>query len=86
LPPLPLHYWSHGCFLTDRHIPAGLPSIASIPATLIHGRHDISGPLDTAWHLHLRWPASTLRILVDAGHGGDSFSNEIRRALRSTPR
>jgi pimeloyl-ACP methyl ester carboxylesterase len=32
--------------------------IAHIPATLIHGRHDVSGPLDTAWELHKAWPVS----------------------------
>jgi hypothetical protein len=28
------------------------------PATLIHGLHDVSGPLDTACELHKAWPAS----------------------------
>jgi proline iminopeptidase len=42
---------------------ANLHRIAHIPAVLIHGLHDVSGPLDTAWELHQAWPASRL-----AGH------------------
>ena len=62
----------------------GLPRIAGIPATLIHGRYDVSGPLDTAWHLHQAWPGSALRVLGDAGHGGGSFTDEMRNALGAT--
>lgn len=54
-----------------------MEAIADIPATLIHGRLDVSGPLDTAWDLHQRWPASTLIVLDDAGHGGDSMTPAI---------
>ena len=31
--------------------------IAHISAMLIHGLHDVSGPLDTACELHKAWPA-----------------------------
>jgi proline iminopeptidase len=48
---------------------------------LIHGRYDISGPLETAWRLHEAWPASTLVIVDDAGHGGGSFSAELVKAI-----
>ncbi|MGH3592224.1 MAG: prolyl aminopeptidase [Pseudonocardiaceae bacterium] len=46
------HYWSQGCFLTEGEILANMHRLADIPAVLIHGRYDVSGPLDTAWHLH----------------------------------
>src|SRR5947209_18646273 len=36
------HYWSHGCFLADGQILAGMKHLARIPATMIHGRYDIS--------------------------------------------
>ena len=42
----------------DGEIAANLHRIASIPVVLIHGRYDVSGPLDTAWELHRAWPAS----------------------------
>jgi proline iminopeptidase len=71
------HYWSHGCFLADGQVLAGMHRLAGIPATLIHGRYDVSGPADTAWQLHRAWPGSEL-ILLD---GGGSFHEEVIRAL-----
>ncbi|MFN8439839.1 MAG: prolyl aminopeptidase [Caldilineaceae bacterium] len=75
------HYWSHGCFLTDGEIMAGMPRLADIPAVLIHGRWDVSGPLDTAWALHRAWPKSELQILDEAGHGGVGFPEAMATAL-----
>jgi proline iminopeptidase len=46
------HYWSHGCFLTDGQVLAGMPRLVGIPGVLIHGRYDVSGPADVAWRLH----------------------------------
>ncbi|MFF1946032.1 prolyl aminopeptidase [Rhodococcus qingshengii] len=77
------HYWSHGSFLIDGQVVAGMPRLAGIPATLIHGRFDISGPPDIAWTLHQAWPGSELKILDDAGHGGGSFDTELTAALDS---
>ena len=42
------HYWSHDCFL-DPPILDQMDRIAKIPATLIHGRRDVSGPTVVAW-------------------------------------
>jgi proline iminopeptidase len=75
------HYWSHACFLADGQVLAGMPRLADIPAVLIHGRYDVSGPADTALRLHRAWPASRLVLLDDAGHGGGSFSAETTAAL-----
>ncbi len=75
------HYWSHGCFLADGEVMAGMPRLADIPAVLIHGRWDVSGPLDTAWALHRAWPQSELQILDDAGHGGVDFPAAMVAAL-----
>jgi proline iminopeptidase len=77
------HYWSHACFLADGHILAGMPRLAGIPATLIHGRYDISGPLEGAWAVHKAWPGSQLVVVDDAGHGGGSFANEMIKALNA---
>lgn len=79
------HYWSHGCFLEEGQILAHMHRLGDIPAVLIHGRYDVSGPLDTAWHLHRAWPESNLVVLDDAGHGGGSFTSEIVAALDSSP-
>jgi proline iminopeptidase len=75
------HYWSQGCFLTEGEIRANMHRIADIPAVLIHGSYDVSGPLDSAWHLHRARPNSRLVILEDAGHGGGSFAHELVGAL-----
>jgi proline iminopeptidase len=75
------HYWSHDCFLDDGHILAGMRRIAGIPAVLVHGRHDISGPPDTAWAIHERWPASQVIVVDDAGHGGGSLTAQMVTAL-----
>lgn len=77
------HYWGHGCFLTDGQLLNGMNRLAGIPAVLVHGRYDVSGPLDTAWQLHRAWPSSRLIVLDDAGHGGGSFTSELVAALDS---
>lgn len=75
------HYWSHGCFLADGQALAGMPRLADIPAVLIHGRYDVSGPSDVALRLHRAWPGSRLVMLDDAGHGGGGFTAGITAAL-----
>lgn len=77
------HYWSHSCFLTGGDaILANMDALAQIPAVLIHGRYDVSSPLDTAWQLHQRWATSELVVLGDAGHGGSGFADARAAALR----
>ncbi|HVW42377.1 MAG TPA: prolyl aminopeptidase [Amycolatopsis sp.] len=71
------HYWSHGCFLDEGQLLRGIERLHGIPAVLIHGRHDVSGPLGTAWALHRAWPGSELVVLDDAGHGGGSMTAAI---------
>jgi proline iminopeptidase len=75
------HYWSNGCFLDRAPVTAGMHRIGHLPAVLIHGRYDVSGPLDTAWDLHRAWPASRLVVLDDAGHGGTSMTGALVEAL-----
>jgi proline iminopeptidase len=75
------HYWSHGCFLVEGEILNGMERIAKTPGLLVHGRHDVSSPLETAWRLHRAWPASRLVVVDDAGHGGGSFGVELISAI-----
>jgi proline iminopeptidase len=77
------HYWSNGCFLDDTPILAGMDRLAEIPAVLIHGRYDVSGPLDTAWDLHKAWPASRLVVCENDGHGGTGMTAAMVDALDS---
>jgi proline iminopeptidase len=76
------HYWSNDGFLREgEEILRRVAAIGHIPAVLIHGRRDISGPAITAWRLHRRWPASRLRIVESEGHGGPISMDEMQRAL-----
>lgn len=76
------HYWSNDCFLTDGdEILANMPALQAIPAVLVHGRFDVSSPLETAWQLHEAWPASELVVLGEAGHGGTGFAEARTAAL-----
>jgi proline iminopeptidase len=75
------HYWSNGCFLDDTPILPAMERLAGMPAVLIHGRYDVSGPLDTAWDLHRAWPGSRLVVCEDDGHGGADMTAAMVDAL-----
>ncbi len=76
------HYWRNVAFLEEEQLLRDASMLDGIPGVLIHGRYDVSGPLETAWRLSQRWQTSHLRILDDAGHGGgDTFISAIVDAL-----
>jgi proline iminopeptidase len=52
--------------------------LAGIPGVLIHGRQDLSCPVETAWELSRAWPDAELIVLDGSGHGG---SDEMRESL-----
>ncbi|MGW6695342.1 alpha/beta hydrolase, partial [Rhodococcus sp. NPDC054953] len=80
------HYWGNDHFLRENQLIDGMTRLAGIPAILVHGRHDVSGPLDTAWELSRRWDGSRLVVVDDAGHGGGSFISEFVEAINSFAR
>lgn len=61
--------WSHYSFLPDNAILDRADRLAGIPAVLVNGRLDISGPPDMAWRLVERWPDAELILIDEAGHG-----------------
>jgi proline iminopeptidase len=69
---LTTHYWAHDAFL-DPSILERMHHLAGVPATLIHGRRDVSGPAVVPWRLRRAWPDSELIIDEDEGHGGDAM-------------
>ncbi|WP_430336329.1 prolyl aminopeptidase [Rhodococcus sp. ACT016] len=77
------HYWGHDCFLAENQLLDGMNRLAGIPAILVHGRYDVSGPLDTAWELSHRWENSRLVVIDDAGHGDGSFTNHLVAAINT---
>jgi proline iminopeptidase len=64
------HYWRHFAFLEEDQLLRDAAALNGIPGVLIHGRYDVSSPLETAWRLSQRWSTSRLHVLDDAGHGG----------------
>jgi proline iminopeptidase len=55
--------------------------LAGIPGTLVHGRRDLSSPLDVPWQLHRAWPGSELVVVDQGGHsGGHGMLDALRTA------
>lgn len=75
------HYWRHAAFLEEDQLLRNIATLNAIPGILIHGRYDVSSPLETAWNLHKRWDGSELQVVVDAGHGNGSLPEHIVASL-----
>ena len=73
------HYWAGDGFLSPS-ILERMDRLTGIPATLIHGRRDVSGPTLAAWQLHRAWPGSELIIVEGEGHGGPVMVARWREA------
>ena len=71
------HYWANACFLADGQLLRDAGRLAGIPGVLVHGRYDVSGPLDTAWALHKAWAGSDLVVIGDAGHSGTGMTQAV---------
>lgn len=77
------HYWRNAGFMDDSLL-RDAARLDGIPGILIHGRYDVSSPLETAWELQRRWDGSTLHVLDDAGHGGgDTLLSIIVESLNT---
>jgi proline iminopeptidase len=63
------HYWAHAAWLEDGALLRGASRLDGIPGTLVHGRLDVSSPLDSAWSLSRAWRGSELVVVDAAGHG-----------------
>lgn len=66
------HYFQHAAWLEEGALLRDADRLAGIPGALFHGRHDMSSPPDTAWHLARRWPDARLTFVADAGHKGSA--------------
>ncbi|MFC8143539.1 prolyl aminopeptidase [Streptomyces paradoxus] len=73
------HYWRHTAFLEDGALLRDAGKLAGIPGVMIHGRLDISGPADIAWHLAQAWPDAELVLIGGEGHGlsGTSMTSAV---------
>lgn len=75
------HYWRNAAFLDTDQLVRDAPNLNGIPGVLIHGVHDVSSPLMTAWRLSRRWATGRLEVRDDMGHGGGSFETAVVGAL-----
>jgi proline iminopeptidase len=75
------HNWRHNSWLAPDEIVQNAGRLAGIPGWLIHGRLDVSSPIDAPWRIHRAWPGSELIIVDDEGHGGDTMMGHCRRIL-----
>ncbi len=75
------HCWRHDSWLADDEIVANAGRLADIPGWLIHGRLDVSSPLDAPWRIHQAWPGSELIVVDGEGHGGDTMMTHWQRIL-----
>lgn len=77
---LVLHYWSNSAFLPNGSIMKNMNLISHLPCVLIHGRLDVSSPLEIPWSIHKKWPDSHFYIAPN-GHGGPELFNEVTKSL-----
>lgn len=75
------HCWRNNCWLGPDEIVANADRLRDVPGWLIHGRLDVSGPLDCAWRLNQAWPRSTLIVVDDEGHTGARMFEHWAAAL-----
>lgn len=75
------HYWRHAAFLEEDQLLRDAARLNGIPGVLIHGRYDVSSPLEIAWRLSQGWTTSRLEVIGDMGHGGGSFTSAVVDAL-----
>jgi proline iminopeptidase len=82
------HYWHHAGFREDGVLIRDAGRLVGIPGILIHGRLDLSSPLDIPWQLSRAWPGSELVVIDDAGHGAGQpgMRNAVLAALDSFAR
>lgn len=75
------HYWSNGAFLGETQLLDGAPTLNGIPGVLVHGRYDVSSPIETPWLLSKKWESAELVVVDDAGHGGGSLADAFAAGL-----
>jgi len=62
------HYFSNAAWLDDGQLIANAARLRNIPGRLVHGRLDLSSPLQTAWQLSQGWPTAELVVVERSGH------------------
>lgn len=75
------HYFAHAAWLEEGVLIRQAHRLRGIPGKLVHGRLDLSSPVETAWELTRVWPDADLQLIDDSGHtGSDAMRAAVRRA------
>ncbi|TWD80468.1 proline iminopeptidase [Kribbella amoyensis] len=75
------HYWGHAAWLEEGQLVRDAGKLAGIPGVLVHGRLDVSSPVETAWRMARAWPEAELHLVEQEGHGlGGASTGELVRA------
>ena len=78
-------YFANAAWLPDGSIIANADKLNGIPGGLIHGRLDMSAPLETVWQVARAWPGAQLQVIEGAGHKGNvEMANAIAAAVEAT--
>jgi proline iminopeptidase len=76
------HYAAHGAWLSEGELIENAGKLGGIPGVLIHGKLDLSCPLEIPWRLTRAWTGSELIVLADSGHlRSDSKRDQLIAAL-----
>jgi len=63
-----LSYAIHDYFIRENQILENCAALQSIPTIIIHGRNDLTCPIEAGWRLHQALPQSRYVVLPNAGH------------------
>lgn len=63
-----LHYAVHDYFIAENQILANCAKLRGIPAIVIHGRNDLTCPMEAGWRLCKALPQARFQVLPNAGH------------------
>lgn len=65
---LEIHYAINQYFLDNDQLIKNSDQLPNVPVKIIHGRRDLTCPVESSWRLHKAIPHSTLTLLPESGH------------------
>jgi proline iminopeptidase len=74
------HYYANYGWLADDELIGNVGRLAGIPGALVHGRLDLSCPVETAYELASAWPGAELFVCDESGHRPSEAKREYLRA------
>lgn len=77
-----MHYAGNAYFLKENQIMEKCERIPDVPIIIIHGRFDLVCPIESAFSLHQKLPATKFEILPNSGHvaRGEEMIDALVRA------